>query len=333
MKVFLLDPKQIQPEITAHQRGCYEQILASVAMDFRQEHQLSLDTGEADLILAPIQGGGYGLFFQDLRKSEFFHRHRKKLLIYSPDDLVYPLIPGIFSSASRLSAELGWACGAHYVSNHIHQHQFNPAPLLPERDLLFSFLGSTKTHPIREKLLDLKHSRGFIFDSMPRKSQQCWWEQDSNSVSALFQQFKTILERTKFALCPRGISASTIRLFEAMEAGCVPVVISDQLVLPMGPEWSSFCVQIPEHKIASIPTVLQKLEPSFAVMSQQSRIAWENYFSPQATFHTLVESGRKLLQISSPQREILGILFQAGEYLTPRNFRAHLRSLWIASRE
>ena len=325
MKVYLLSPQEIQPKASAHQQACYGQLLGNAAQDARGQHRLTEDPDAADLILAAIQSNGYGPFFRVLKKSPFFRRYKAKLLCYCPDDLIYPALPGIYPSISPWWAKQGWGCGGHYVSAHIHQHQFDVLSS-DARDILFSFVGSSKTHPLREKLIQSKHPRALFFDPTPKSSEQYWFEKNEQARQAMFTRYRDVMRRSKFALCPRGVSASSIRLFEAMESGCVPVLIADQLVLPPGPNWTSFCVRIPEEEASSVPAVIEQLEEDFEMMSQRARAAWEDFFSPPSTFHQLVESAAAIIRgLLSARRKWLEMLAGVGQYTTPNNIRIHFR--------
>ena len=172
----------------------------------------------------------------------------------------------------------------------------------------------------------LKHARAFLFDSSPRVRDLTWYERDAQTVEALYTQFKEVLGRTRFALCPRGYSASSMRLFEAMQAGCVPVLISDRIVLPEGPDWEAFCVRVPEAEVASIPSVLEAMEDRFESMAPLARAAWEQYFSPESTFESLVNWGGDVLRsVSGQNRTRREWQVRLGEYALPRNLKARFR--------
>ena len=49
------------------------------------------------------------------------------------------------------------------------------------------------------------------------------------------ERFRSVMGRSRFVLCPRGKGTSSIRLYEALAYGCVPVIISDDWVAPAGP--------------------------------------------------------------------------------------------------
>ena len=328
MKVYLLDPLFIKPSASDYERACYHGMVASAALDHYHRHE-TVDTADAaDLILASTQGDGFGAHFRELRASTVFRAHRRKLVCYCPDDLVYAALPGIYPAATPYWAAQGWACGGHYISQHIRRHDFDPSVPAARRNFLFAFVGSSYTHPVREKLLGLRHERALLQDSMPKSSDTRWYQREPQAVEEMYARFRQGLSHTKFALCPRGASASSIRLYEAMEAGCAPVIVADDLVLPQGPDWEAFCVRVPEAEVASIPSVLETREATFAPMGALARAAWEQYFSPAATFDSLAEWGGGILRALTPvKRTRLEWQARIGEYIIPDNLRSHVRHI------
>src|SRR4051812_22221089 len=99
---------------------------------------------------------------------------------------------------------------------------------------------------------------------------------------------KAILD-SQFVLCPAGWGPSTYRLFETMEMGRVPVILSDEWVPPPGPLWEQFSVRIPEHLISDLPSILSSFSESHEAMGQQARLAWEQWFAKPVCFHRLIE--------------------------------------------
>jgi hypothetical protein len=307
MKFHLLDPRVINVKIDDLQRAVYGELLQLLENDDYKKFSFEEDLDLCELILIPIQGNGLGAYMEDLRRSSIYSKHKNKIYIYCTDDNAYPFLPGVYPSTLSKWADCNWTLGGHYISSHIHKHQFKSDEIYSsefrDRDYLFSFVGSSRTHPIRQRVLKLKHPRAYLFDSNPPADQIPWWERKDST--SLYQNFKEVLIRSRFSLCPRGISPSSIRLFEVMEAGCVPVVISDQLVLPKGPNWSNFLIQIPERNLDRTPTILEELEPKFESMSTLARKAWEDYFSPQSSFHSLMSWIFELHKGLEPMRETI----------------------------
>jgi hypothetical protein len=87
-----------------------------------------------------------------------------------------------------------------------------------------------------------------------------------------------------------------MRLFEAMRVGCVPVILSDAWVPPSGPNWRDFSVLVPERDFATLPRLLESLEPSAEAKSVMARQIWTDWFSDEVTFHRLVEWCLELMQ-------------------------------------
>jgi hypothetical protein len=56
------------------------------------------------------------------------------------------------------------------------------------------------------------------------------------------------MEETVYCLCPSGSGPNSIRLWEAIEFGCVPVLLSSKLELPQDVETNTELVQLSESK-------------------------------------------------------------------------------------
>jgi Exostosin family len=287
MKVYLLDPKEIRLDANNFHRSSYLSILSSAKID-TGEHQYVDNIDSSDLIIACISAQGFGSFFQNLKKHQIYKKYKKKLFVYSMDDNQYPSIPGLYPSLDKAFYKIGWAAGCHYFADFITMHDFKPLKM-DEKDILFSFVGSSRNHPIREQILRLNHSRAFLRDSSSPNLKN-WWNDEPEKVKELSQTFLDITSRSKFCLCPRGFAPSSLRLFEAMQASCVPVIISDALVLPDDIDWASFSIQVSEKNIDSIHFILEELESKAEQMGTTARKNWVKYFSPESTFVTVVDN-------------------------------------------
>ncbi len=327
MKVYVLDPKRIYPQVSEYARACFVEIVALAQRDRFQRHQLGDDCHDAELIIAPVQSGACGAFFQQLRRHPLFQAYADKIVGFCPDDYIFPIIPGIYASVSSRWQPSEWITGGHYVSTHIHKHRFDQDIPEAQRDLLFSFVGSSNTHSMRKRVLKLRHPHSLLRDTSPNNGYRHWWQQAAEQQVQCYTDYRQIMQRTRFALCPRGRGPSTIRLYESLEAGCVPVIISDHLLLPCGPDWDTFSLRVPEKDIDRVPKIVESYAHRFGQMSQRARQAWEDYFSPQSTFNTLVNWGAKLLNRRHEKRDHFTPLAVLGEYSTYRNLASHLAYL------
>ncbi len=124
------------------------------------------------------------------------------------------------------------------------------------KDILYSFVGSI-THPLRQQLLHVLPTRHDAFVCIREKS---WWLGGCDTT-----QYKDILARSRFSLCPRGLEPNSIRFYESLEAGAIPILLSDAAELPVLPaelSWEDCIIRVPEQDIALVPSMLAAISPA-----------------------------------------------------------------------
>lgn len=92
---------------------------------------------------------------------------------------------------------------------------------------------------------------------------------DSNAL-----EYDQLLRSSIFTLCPSGSGPNSIRLWEAIAFGSIPVLLSDTLRLPGRiEEWDDVIVRVPETRAAvrSLPETLNRLAEDQALLSQYRR--------------------------------------------------------------
>jgi hypothetical protein len=147
-----------------------------------------------------------------------------------------------------------------------------PVPNGRKRDILYNFLGAP-TAPVRRAILAGPHPSDAVVQEKLNFNHQC------HAANQDVEPYIEVLARSRFTLCPPGSATSSYRIFEAMRAGSIPVILSDQLVLPEGPDWSRCSVRIAESDAGNIPSILADVTNSQAVGIAAQR-AYEEFFDP-----------------------------------------------------
>jgi len=263
-----------------------EQARKSAAIDRFQVHSLTDDPEFADLIIfLECYGGGW--YFERVRAHPFVRRYREKCFLFSTNPFVIPFLPGVFTAIEK-----GWASSRTRPGFYLGRTQNEFTTFTePDHELpyLFSFMGSIRNSPIREKLATLRHPRSFCQDTSDDFERILQHKMSRRERLDYDRRYAELAKASKFILCPRGVSASSIRLFEAMRMGRAPVILSDDWVPPLGPRWEEFAIQVRERDFGTIPGLLQKRESEAVVMGQRARAEWKEWFSDEVLFHRLVE--------------------------------------------
>ena len=126
----------------------------------------------------------------------------------------------------------------------------NPKPI--EECRYFSGFQGSMTHPCRngmkdviQKLLNSELPAYFI------PKDKVFWSYEEDRGKELKEEYLNLLEDTAFPLCPRGKGLNSIRFFESLRLGRIPVLISDDPKLPLEGmlNYDDFVVRVPESEV------------------------------------------------------------------------------------
>lgn len=145
------------------------------------------------------------------------------------------------------------------------------------KDIFASFLGCVfGRHKIREKLYEQFHNKsGYVFEE---KSE--------------FHRFKEVMERSVFALCPRGYGKTSFRINEALNLGAVPVYVYDDPWVPFADKFpfEEYGVLIHESKIGEIDKILKDISTEkIETLRKNGKYAYENFYSYQGCYDQILE--------------------------------------------
>ncbi|MDP3071622.1 MAG: exostosin family protein [Opitutaceae bacterium] len=217
------------------------------------------------------------------------------------DDDAAGFLPGLYAglSAGRFHPKKHRATG--YLlkrTDRVDEHAAKRDRVPPR--LLFSFRGAN-SHPVRARLFDLDalrtpHTKILRIDR--------WFD---HTAQEEIDYFDEILE-SHFILCPRGIAATSHRIFEVMQLGRVPVILSDDWIAPAGPAWQKFSIRIAEAKLDALPEVLRLRLPEAHEMGRLARLEWERWFAPDTKMLTAATAIEDLALTRPPSFTALSAL-------------------------
>lgn len=284
--VFILSSSS--PE-SKHGRLEISYMLDSVERDRFGVHTVVDTPDQADLILFVEREKAAGPRFEQVRKHPLVRQHREKCYVVNPRYKGVPVLPGIYASIRKSWYDPSRIRSSHYLEVREDEH-FQDKGSIPDDAYLYSFRGKLGTAPMRKNLSKLSHPRGTIEDTTDEGvTSMMKTTAREKKLYSYKEEYARLIENSKFVLCPRGAGPSTLRLFETLLMGRVPVIISDEWVPPEGPDWEAFSIRVEESRISQIPALLEKQEEYADEMGRRARRAWDTWFAPSVTFHRIVE--------------------------------------------
>ncbi|XP_065146547.1 exostosin-1b [Paramisgurnus dabryanus] len=116
--------------------------------------------------------------------------------------------------------------------------------------------------------------------------------------------YREMLHNSTFCLVPRGRRLGSFRFLEALQAACVPVMLSNGWELPFSEviDWNTAAVIGDERLLLQIPSTVRSIhQDKILALRQQTQFLWEAYFSSveKIVFTTLEIIQDRVLQQTS----------------------------------
>lgn len=211
-----------------------------------------------------------------------FAAHERRFLFFNYEDISVPF--GIESLVFQISLNR-------------HDHDSNaiayPYPVddpLQDGNLEYdqiryhtSFVGFPGSHPVRVRLVDALTSVTDL-QLFVKTNPLFHGHFDEAERKRLLESYNSVMRQSLTVLCPRGAAENTVRFFETMAFGRIPVLIADDAVLPGESfiNYDDFIIRVPE---AQVECAADHIRSWLAARSPdqlrhhclQARKAWETW--------------------------------------------------------
>lgn len=154
--------------------------------------------------------------------------------------------------------------------------QAPPSLLLSDRkDVFASFIGSI-THPIRSRMAG-------IVGGDPK------YVVRTNAPG--YGEFRSLMSRSTFSLCPRGYGQTSFRICESLQSGSIPVYIYDEPLFPFGDivPFDDYGVSVHESRLDELDSILTSIgEDSVARLVSRGREVYSQLYDYPGTAKTII---------------------------------------------
>lgn len=265
----------------------------------------------ADLIIiCPSVSFKNPVFPREIFRSSILLKYGKKCVVFGVNDEATIVHKGFYTSLSATKNRSNLLSGGVYLHT-VYAPPHEAYSINIEFKYLFSFLGNFSNHAIRTELGSLVEAfssslstmgvgLGFLLQDTSRS--QTEFELNSETEKDYKNTYLDSIRESKFILCPRGGCPSSVRVFETMKAGRVPVIISDEWVPPPEIPWKSFAVFVKERDVRRIPEILKYEETSFVERALAARKAWDDFLAAEVLPITISRWGMSLIETSRNSR-------------------------------
>lgn len=168
----------------------------------------------------------------------------------------------------------------------------------PPRDLLYSFVGGYQNgylSMVRNDIFNLPprsdtlirntgswHFNSIVYSSSQNAEGDQMVDTSHHTKTAFYNQ---TLQRSRYSLCPSGSGPNSIRLWESLAVGAIPVILADTLDVPACPLWEQAVIFLPERDVGTVADVLSSIQPlREAAMREKCLEIYKGFRNSYASF-------------------------------------------------
>ena len=176
----------------------------------------------------------------------------------------------------------------------LRNREFKNANLLEiKRPLLYSFHGAYNPKvyltDIRKRLFEMEHPDntsvknigGWFYESVVYSDKQNKNGElnETKEQKESTQSYNKLLLESRYSLCPSGSGPNSLRFWESLGSGAIPILLSDSLELPEHELWDQAIVRVLEKDVEKIPEILGGISAEQEKIMRVNCLKIYQYFS------------------------------------------------------
>jgi len=159
------------------------------------------------------------------------------------------------------------------------------------RGLLYSFVGGLQPgylSDIRQNIFKMKHPPNtLVINTGEWHFNSTVYSDKQNSKRELHvgethmskaKRYNEVLLNSRYSLCPSGSGPNSIRIWESLACGAIPVLLADTLDLPPHELWDRAIVRVREADVGTVPDVLSQIDAAEEFLRRRNCLALYAYF-------------------------------------------------------
>lgn len=158
-----------------------------------------------------------------------------------------------------------------------------------KRTILYSFIGAYNSKNyisnIRNRIFNLKNKDNCIIEKtnswhyekiIYSKMQNSNYKFEEDKLQR--EHYNKILLNSRYTLCPSGSGPNSIRLWESLACGSIPILLADTLDLPNHDLWNEAIIILKEKELDNITKILNNIDNNKEKKMRKNCLKIYNYF-------------------------------------------------------
>jgi hypothetical protein len=186
---------------------------------------------------------------------------------------------------------------------------FGRAASVAAAKVLFSYLGLFRFWPTKvgyairvRAIAALRKSKKVMSNFIIRNGSPVTWAYgylmpaSEVPIEASRRQFIQNIIESDYVLCARGFGNYSLRLYETLCLGRIPVIIDSDMVLPFESqiEWKDYAIVVPQERVEDTAQIVQVYHNAlssdeFVAMQIKCRKLWDDWLSPHGFFQNFYQ--------------------------------------------